>query len=147
MASLLGKKSFSECLSVFGAGNFKISASNLITYKSVFNDEKSIAIRTNDIISILDPNKANTVRYVFVTGPQRGIYIEPWQFIKVSYQDKTKTRRHTNILRLNREYSTSYTFPNKEFENRPKEKNLLWQDLLQIAKDQEKEKIKVKKLQ
>ena len=144
--STLNKNEFSECISVFGKGNFTLSATNLITYKSVFNDEASIVIRTNDIISILDPEKANTVRYVFVSGPHKGIYIEPWQFIKVSYQDKTKTRRHTSLLRLNREYSNSYYFANKEFDNRPKEKNLVWQDLLEIAKQQEKEHIKVKKI-
>lgn len=146
MAKQIGRKSISECISVFGKGNFETSPSGLITYKSVFNDEASIVIRTNDIISILDPQKANSVRYVLVTGPHKGIYIEPWQFIKVSYQDKTKTRRHTSVLRLNREYSTSYWFPNKEFDNKPKESVLLWQDLLTIAKQQGKEKIKVKML-
>lgn len=138
------KEQFKNCISVFGKGNFKFTSKNMVTYKSVFNNEESIVIRTKDVISIMDPQRANSVRYVLVTGPHKGIYIWPWQFINVQYRDKTKLFRVTSLVRLNKEYSKVYTFKDKEFDAKPKKETLYWDDLLELAKAQAKEGIKIR---
>lgn len=94
-------------------------------------------INSNEIIIITNDIKVIKNNYVLLVDKNKGVYLKEWQIFKIKNWD---LGINTYAIKLNRNYFKVYTFK-FNFEDFIFEKEISFDDLIEIAKEQEKEEI------
>lgn len=115
----------------FGKDSWKQKSNKYVYYKAV-QDNDNFIIRTNNIKLI----KGNLV---LVVGNNKAVYLKDWQV----RQSRTRDLTEFNLVKLNRKYFKTYTFKNN-FDNFSFKKDETFDDLLKVAKKQDKNRVAVR---
>lgn len=111
----------------FGKNNWKEQPNKYITFKHLIDDENIIIVTSN--IKYFK----NSGKYIMAIGNNSCIWLKEWQ-IKKCYNYWLDTDAH--IVKLNKKYYTPYalkfTFDELNFE-----KDETWEDMIEIAKEQD----------
>jgi hypothetical protein len=119
-------------LKYFYGDDVKKVTNKYFEFKRV-KDDDNIIIITNNIKTIKDS-------FVLVVGEKKAVFLKDWQIREVRnyYKDL-----NAYAVKLNRKYFKIYTFKNEIDENLYFEKDNNFDDLLEIAKLQDKENLRI----
>lgn len=110
----------------FGAGNKKHTSNKYFTYKHVL-DENTIIINTKNIKQVKDS-------FVLIVDNNKAVYLKGWQ-IRAAH-NWSELGDDLYIVKLSRNYFKTYTF-NSRFENFCFDKEETFDDLVEVAKEQD----------
>lgn len=135
----------------FGPGNFTKANKDEVQFNAVIDNDNIILISKNVRRVFVKDDK---VSLVMATTNRRGIYLKPWQVIRVIINDhKTGEKTVCALVKLNRKFYKTYSFKDQDIID--KDENLggfldvygtedpTFDVLLEAALIQTKEKIKV----
>ena len=109
----------------FGEGNWKNKSNQYYNFKRVLNENEIIIVTEN--VKIIKNN------YVLVVDNNKVVYLKDWMVRPVrNYENNV----YAYAIKLNRNFFKVYTFKN-DFEDLYFEKEESFDDLLELAKEQE----------
>lgn len=127
-SEFLKKRAESDRALYFGENNYKAVSNKFFTYKAVLNDDE-IIIRTNDV-------KIFKNNYVLIVGSNDVVYLKDFQVREVHTWCKA-SKDNFYLVKLNRKYFKPYHFTNAIYNYESKENIDTFDDLLQVAKEQD----------
>jgi hypothetical protein len=127
-SEFLKKRAESDRNWYFGENNYKAVSNKFFTYKAVLNDDE-IIIRTNDV-------KIFKNNYVLIVGSNDVVYLKDFQVREVHTWCKV-SKDNFYLVKLNRKYFKPYHFTNAICNYEGKENVDTFDDLLQVAKEQD----------
>lgn len=110
----------------FGEGNWKKVSNKYYTFKRIIDDE-TITLVTNNI-EIVKGSCA------LIVGRNKAVFLKDWQIVPIR---NWNLQQNTYVVKLNKNFFKIYEFKN-DFENFYIEKDNNFEDLCEIAKEQEK---------
>ena len=128
-------------LSFLGEGNYRTVNNQAIIIKSVINKD-NIILRTDRVLSIKEDEY--NIRYIFVVGKKQFLYLKPWQFRKVkAFSYEARKYVPCYIVKLARGNYKPY-YSKEAFRDFVFNKTDTFDDLFELAKIQDNEKIQIK---
>ncbi len=114
-------------------GETKKVSNKYFEFKRVKDDNNIVLVTNNVIIN----RNLNTI--LLVVGNNKAVYLKEWQVRQIRNYDLGV---YGYAVKLNRNYYKTYTFK-KEFDNYSIDKDQTFDDLLEVAKEQDKENMAV----